>query len=163
MDFADDFVFDDPLTFGYFFEEGFAANIFMFGSHSWDFFLSPTLVWLNYLEMISPSSVCLNSSGIVRILLSCELSRIEFSVLVVFVFRLGSKLLCLFPYLFYFLVRFHFLWTRAVSFFHLIRFVGTWSFLRVPWCRIFYFFRFKLCIFIWFFTKSYGRLTGYIT
>ena len=33
MDFADDFVVDDPLTFGYFLEGEFAANIFSFGSH----------------------------------------------------------------------------------------------------------------------------------
>ena len=58
--------------------------------------------------MISPSSVCLNSSGIVRILLSCELVRLEFAVLVIFGFRLGSKLPCLFSFLFYFLVRFCF-------------------------------------------------------
>ena len=32
MDFADDFVVDDPLTFGYFLEGGFSANIFRFGS-----------------------------------------------------------------------------------------------------------------------------------
>ena len=76
-----------------------------------DIFVSPSLVCLNYLEMISPSLVCLNSSWIVRILLSCELARLEFSVLVIFDFRLGSKLPCLFPFLFYFLVRFRFLRT----------------------------------------------------
>ena len=50
----------------------------------------------------------MNSSGIVRILLSCELVRLEFAVLVIFGFRLGSKLPCLFSFLFYFLVRFCF-------------------------------------------------------
>ena len=61
---------------------------------------------LDFLEMISPSSVCLNSSGIVRILFSRELARLEFAVRIIFVFRLGSKLPCLFPFLFYFLVPF---------------------------------------------------------
>ena len=35
MDFADDFVVDDPLTFGYFLKEEFAANLFRFGSLAW--------------------------------------------------------------------------------------------------------------------------------
>ena len=70
MDFADDFVFDDPLIFGYFIEGGFAADIFRFGSHAW-IFVSLSSVCLNDLEMISLSLVCLISSGIVRILLSC--------------------------------------------------------------------------------------------
>ena len=61
------------------------------------------LACLNYLKMISPSLVCLNSSGIVRILSSCEFARLRFSVLVVF-FRLGSKLPFLFPFLLYFLL-----------------------------------------------------------
>ena len=37
MDFADDFVVDDPVTFYYFIEREFATNIFRFGSHSWLF------------------------------------------------------------------------------------------------------------------------------
>ena len=41
---------------------------------------------LNYLEMISPSFMCLNSSGIVRILLPCGLARLKFAVLVIFDF-----------------------------------------------------------------------------
>ena len=110
MDFADDFVVHDPLTFCYYLEGEFAANIFRFESHSWIFlfqrvrcawitlniFVSPSLACLNYLEMISPSLVCLNSSGIVRIFFSCELDRLEFAVLFIFVFRLSSKLPCLF-------------------------------------------------------------------
>ena len=125
MDFADDFIVDEPLTFCYFLKGEFAENIFRFGSHAWIFllhqfwcaciilvvFVSPSLMCLNNLEMISPSLVCLNSSEIVRILFSCELSQIEFSVLVIFVFRLGSKLLFLFPFLFYFLITFGFLRT----------------------------------------------------
>ena len=78
--------------------------------------------------MILPSSVCLNYSGVVRILLSCELDRLEFSVLVIFVFRLGSKLPCLFPFLLYFLVPFHISRTHAVSFLVFLQysfFVGT--------------------------------------
>ena len=98
MDFADDFLVDDPLTFFYFLEGGFSANIFRFGSNSWIFlfhqfrcawiifviFVSPTLACLNYLEMISQSSVWLNYSGIVIILFSCELVRLKFSMLVIF-------------------------------------------------------------------------------
>ena len=107
----------------------------------------------------SPSLVCLNSYGIVRILLSCELARLKFALLVIFYFRLGSKLPFLFPFLLYFLIRFHFSRTLcrffsyfvsrgrwAVSFivlFGLIRFVGTWSFLQGPWCWILVFFKFK--------------------
>ena len=60
--------------------------------------VSPILVCLNFLESISPSSVCLNVSAITRILFSCVLARLEFSVLVIFGFRLGSKLPCLFPF-----------------------------------------------------------------
>ena len=129
--------------------------------------------------MISPILVCLNSSGIVRILLSCELAWLKLALLVIFDFILGSKLPCLFPFLFYFLVHFHFSRTpfcffssfisrgrRSVSslfMFCLIRLVGTWSFLRWLWCRMFVFFRFKECILMWSRTKSYVQLTGYIT
>ena len=57
------------------------------------------------------------SSGIVRVLLSCELAWLEFALLVIFDFRLGSKLPCLFPFLFYFLIPFRiFCGLRAVSF-----------------------------------------------
>ena len=38
MDFADDFVVDDSLTFGYFLEGGFATNTFRFGIHAGFFF-----------------------------------------------------------------------------------------------------------------------------
>ena len=160
MDFADDFVVNDPLTFCYLIEGEFAANIFRFGSHSWIFlfhrvwcawiilviFVSPSLACLNYLEMISPSLVCLNSSGIVRILFSCELARLEFAVLVIFVFRLGLKLPCLFLFLFCFLVPYRFCGPCAVCFlvlFCVIRFVGTWSFLLGTWCQMFVFFQFN--------------------
>ena len=81
-----------------------------------DIFVSTSSVCLNDLEMISPSSVWLNSSGIIRILLSCELDRLEFSVIVIFDFRLGSKFSWLFPFLFYFLVRFHYSWTLCCFF-----------------------------------------------
>ena len=67
-------------------------------------FVSPIWVCLDYLESISLSSVCSNVSGIVRILFSCVLDWLEFAVLVIFVFRLGSKLPCLFSLLFYCLV-----------------------------------------------------------
>ena len=68
------------------------------------FFASPSSVCLNYLEMISPSLVCLDSSGIVRTLFSCKLSWLKFTVLVIFVFIIGSKLPFLFLFLFYFLL-----------------------------------------------------------
>ena len=106
------------------------------------YFLSPSLACLNYLEMISPSSVCLNSYGIIRILFSCELDRLEFAMQVIFVFRLGLKLPCLFPFLFYFswiLCLFVSCGPCAVSFlvlFGLIQFVGTWSFLWGHWCQM---------------------------
>ena len=83
---------------------------------------------MNYLEILSPRSVCLNSSGLVRIRISCELALFEFSVLVMIVFRLGSKLPCLFPFLLYFLVPFHISRTHAVSFLVFLQysfFVGT--------------------------------------
>ena len=67
---------------------------------------------------VSPSSVCLNyldddftEFGVLELFWdrqNCELARLEFAVLVIFVFRLGSKLPCLFPFLFHFLVRFRF-------------------------------------------------------
>ena len=110
-------------------------------------FVSPIWVCLDYLESISLSSVCSNVSGIVRILFSCVLDRLEFAVLVIFVFRLGSKLPCLFS--FYSIV----LWIpclfvscrhRAVSFlvlFGVSWFVGNWLFLRGPWCRMFVLFQ----------------------
>ena len=98
MDLADDFVVNDPLTFCYFLERGFAANVFRFGSHSWIFlFLQVWCFWivlvvfvsqisarLDYLEMISLSLVCLNFSGIVRVLFSPELARLEFAMLIFF-------------------------------------------------------------------------------
>ena len=179
MDFADDFVVDDPLTFYYFLEGGFAVNIFRFGSHFWIFlfhqvrcawnilvvFVSSSLACLNYLEIISFSSVCLNSSGMIRIHFSCELDWLEFSVLIFF---LNLALSCCACFRFYFIsfwIPYLFVsrGPRAVSFlvfFGMIRFVGTWSFLQGPWCRIFVFFRFINCILMCSRTKSYGWLTG---
>ena len=66
MDFDDDLVVNEPLTFWYFLEGQFFANIFRFGSHYY-YLVSLTLVCLNFLESFSPSLVCLNISGIVRI------------------------------------------------------------------------------------------------
>ena len=105
--------------------------------------ISPSLVCLNYLEIVVDFTKFggLDLSGIVRILLSCELAWLKFAVLVIFDFRLVSKLTCLFLFLLYIFVRFRFSQTpcglfycfvyhgsRAVSFlvlFGLIRFVGT--------------------------------------
>ena len=39
---------------------------------------------MNYLESISPSSVCLNFSGIITTLFSCVLASIECAVLLIF-------------------------------------------------------------------------------
>ena len=58
----------------------------------------------------------MNSSGIVIILLSCELARLEFAVLVIFDFRLGSKLPCLCPFYYIFSFVFVSRGRRAVSF-----------------------------------------------
>ena len=165
-------------------------NIFRFGSHAWIFlFRQVWCAWIIYRRLlISTRSVCLNSSGIVRLLLSCELARLEFSVLVILDFWLGSKLPCLFPCLFYFLVRFRFLRTPC-CFFSCFVSRGRVSFLllflvdAVPFLFLFCFvlsdafeascdglgvgclfsFWFKLCILMWSRTKSYGRLTGYLT
>ena len=52
-------------------------------------------------------------SGIVRIVFIFVLAQLEFAVLIDLVFRIGSKLPCLFPFLFYFIVdpvTFIFLW-----------------------------------------------------
>ena len=73
--FVDDFLVDDPLTSFYFIEGGFAFLVF---------YVSPSLVWLNYLKSISPSSLCLIFFGIVIILFSCVLARLKFAVLVIF-------------------------------------------------------------------------------
>ena len=152
-----------PLTICYFLEDVFAANIFRFGIHSRIFlfhrvwctwiilviFISLSLVCFNYLELISPILVHLSSSEIVRILFSCELARLRFAVLVIFGFRLGSKLPCLFLFLFYLSwIRYLLIYNGlcAVSIFVLFRlfwFVGTWLLLRGPWCRMFVFFLYK--------------------
>ena len=120
MDFAHNFVVDDPLTFFFSWKVIFCEYI-QFWKSLLDPFVLPSLVCLNYLEMISPSSVCLNFSGIVRILFSCELAWLEFVVLVNFVFRLGLKLLCLFLF-FLFSCSFSFL-ADAVPFLFLFFFV----------------------------------------
>ena len=50
MHFADGFVVDDPLTFCYFLEGGFAANIFRFGSHYWFFWIHRS--WCDWVSII---------------------------------------------------------------------------------------------------------------
>ena len=74
MDFADDFVVDDLLTFFYFLKGGFAANIFWFGSHSWIFFFTKCGV----LELSLFS--CFTEFGVI------ELSRDDFTEFVVLEF-----------------------------------------------------------------------------
>ena len=66
--------------------------------------------------MISLMSMGLISYGIVRIILSCELAWLELALLVIFDIRLVSKLPCLFPFLFYFLMLFRFLRTPCCFF-----------------------------------------------
>ena len=58
---------------------------------------------LEFSRFFSLSLVCLNFSGFFRNVFSCVWSLIKFSVLVDLVFRLGPKLLCLFPFLFSFI------------------------------------------------------------
>ena len=102
-----------PLHFIFIFKGRFAANIFRFGSHSWLFCLTEFGV-IEFSRVDFIEFGVLEFSGIVRILFSCVLARLEFAVLVIFIFRLGSKLPCLFPFLFYFLVYpvpFRFSWT----------------------------------------------------
>ena len=55
----------------------------------------------------------LEFSRIVRILFSCVLARLEFSVLVIFVSRLSSKFPCLFLFLFYFILFYFMLFYRG--------------------------------------------------
>ena len=96
MDFADDFVVDDLSHFVIFLKGNFLQissclevilGYFCFTEFSvlelYLFFL-PISACLNYLEIISPRSVCLNSSGIVRILFPCEYAWIGFTVQVFF-------------------------------------------------------------------------------
>ena len=66
-----------PLIFCYFIEGGFAANIFMFGRIPPP---PPSSVRLNYIEFISPSLVCFNFYRIVKILLSCFLAWLGFTI-----------------------------------------------------------------------------------
>ena len=80
MDFAYDFVFNDPSYFVIFLKGGFliissGLEVIL------GYIFSSISVCLNYLESISPSLVCLNFSGIFIILFSCELARLEFAVL----------------------------------------------------------------------------------
>ena len=82
MNFADDYVVDDPLTFYYFLEGDFAANILRFGSNSWCFCFTKCGVFELSRVYFTEFGV-LEFSGIVRILFSCVLARIEFSVLVI--------------------------------------------------------------------------------
>ena len=67
-------------------------------------YFSPSLVFLNFLELFSPSLVCLEFSGFFIIVFSCVRAWLEYSVLVDIVFRLVSNFLCLFPFLFSFIV-----------------------------------------------------------
>ena len=126
-----------------FFWRGICCKYLQVWNSCLDLFISPNLVCLNYLNMIVDFTelVCLISSGIVRILLSCELAWIEFSLIVLFDFRLGSKLPCLFPFLFCFLFIFRFFRTlfHFFSSFHsrerlLVSFLVLYclSFLRTP-------------------------------
>ena len=61
-------------------------------------------------DVLELSRAYLTKFGVLEILwnyqnpLFCLLDRLKFAVHVIFIFRFGSKLLCLFPFLFYFLV-----------------------------------------------------------
>ena len=82
MNFADEFVVNDPLTFLYFIEGEFDANIFRFENHSCSLF-SPISVCLNCFEI-----VCLGHVGdrlkfyaLVEFF-SCVWAQLKFSVLI---------------------------------------------------------------------------------
>ena len=103
IDFADDFCSRRPphiLLFSW-------RVIFCEYIPVWNSFLvilvSPSLVCLNFLYLITLSLACLNFSGIVRTVFSCVLAQLKFAVLVDPVFILDSKLPCLFPFYFIFL------------------------------------------------------------
>ena len=121
MDFTDDFLVEDPLTFGYFLKGEFFKYLQVWNSFL-VIFVSPSLVCLNFLEWISLILVCLNYSGIFRIFFACVLAGLEFAVLVYF---LKTRLEVSVPvYVFIFFYR----GSRAVSYlvlFVLFRFVGT--------------------------------------
>ena len=87
MDFLDDFVVNYPLTFFNFLEGVFSVSISWFGSH-YCYLVLPSLVCLNFLDFFSLSPVCLNFSGIVRIVFSCVFDRLKFAMLVDLAFRL---------------------------------------------------------------------------
>ena len=97
MDFADNFVVEDPLTFCYFLEGEFAANIFRFGIHCWLFWFHQVwCAWIFYnqfhrvwcawifLESLEPSFLVYWPGS-------------NLPCLLIF-FRLGLNLPCLFPF-----------------------------------------------------------------
>ena len=136
VNFADDFVVDDPRAC--FFLKGLLLQIYSGLELILGYLVLPSLVWLDFLESISPSLVSSNFSEIVRILYSCVLARFKFAVIVDFFHRLGSKLPCLFPFYFIILWIPCILFSRgscAVSFFVLFvlfRFVGNWLLFQGP-------------------------------
>ena len=90
-----------------------------------DIFVSLSLVSLNLFRVDFTQFGVLDFSGFVIILFSCELARLEFAVLILFAFRLGLKLTCLFPFLFFFLIDplpFHFLGTPCRFFYSFVLF-----------------------------------------
>ena len=90
-----------------------------------DLFVSPSLVCLNYpcyfcftkFGVLGLSRDDFTKFGVLEFFWNCQnhlfswIVSAQISVLVIFVFRLGSKLPCLFPFLFYFIVPFCFLWS----------------------------------------------------
>ena len=84
MNFADNFVVGEPII--HFFLKGNLLQISSGLEVILGYYFSPSLVCLNSLEWVLPISVCLNFSVIIRIFFSCVLARLEFAVLVIFVF-----------------------------------------------------------------------------
>ena len=73
MDFADDFLVNDPLTFSSFLEGEFAANIFRFGIHYWIFFTNFGVLEISLLFFFTEFGVL-------------ELAKVDFTEFVVLEF-----------------------------------------------------------------------------
>ena len=99
MNFADDFLINDPLTFFILLE----SNLLQISSG-----LEVILGYFGFTKfcVLEFSRINFNKFGvpgfsrIVIILFSCLLARLEFDVLVHLFFRLGLSLPCLFPFYF---------------------------------------------------------------
>ena len=86
MDFANDFLVDDPLKFFYFLEGEFAVNIFRFGSHSCSL-VSLSSVCLIFLKLYGWATEGIGSNFPCLLnFFSCVGAWLKYSVLVLFLF-----------------------------------------------------------------------------